>query len=72
LVHSHFAENADLESMMKSFSGNGIEAMKETKKLLNEIANADWAKQKQLTTKVISERRTSVEGQERLKKFLQK
>jgi methylglutaconyl-CoA hydratase len=72
LVHSHFSDNADIETMMKYFSGNGIEAMKETKKLLNEISDADWAKQKQLTTKVISERRTSAEGQERLKKFLQK
>jgi methylglutaconyl-CoA hydratase len=46
--------------------------LKETKKLLNEIKNADWTKQKHLTTKVISERRMSSEGQERLKKFLEK
>ncbi|MFZ3231223.1 MAG: enoyl-CoA hydratase-related protein, partial [Pseudobdellovibrio sp.] len=72
LVHSEFAGNADLVSIAKVFSGNGLEAMKETKKLLNEIQAADWAKQKKLTTKVISERRMSLEGQTRLNKFLEK
>lgn len=72
LVHSTFMGVADLPTLTKSISANGIEAMKETKKLLNEIANADWSTQKKITTKVISERRMSVEGQERLKSFLDK
>lgn len=72
LAHSSFSGAADLIAIGKTFSANGLEGMKETKKLLNEIENADWAKQKHLTTKVISERRMSVEGQGRLKKFLEK
>ncbi|MBC7467397.1 MAG: enoyl-CoA hydratase/isomerase family protein [Bdellovibrio sp.] len=72
LTHSTFTGTADLVTLMKSISTNGIEAMKETKKLLNEISKADWPSQKKITTKVISERRMSAEGQERLKKFVEK
>lgn len=56
---------------VKKFSGLGIEALRETKKLLNQL-NVSWSEQKKLTTKVISERRMSHEGQERLKTFLKK
>lgn len=57
----------------KKFSSNGKEAMKATKKLLNSLTGAlSWEDQKALTTKVISERRMSLEGQERLKKFFTK
>jgi len=72
LTHSSFNGAADLIALSKSISANGIEAMKETKKLLNDIKKADWPTQKKLTTKVISERRMSSEGQERLKKFVEK
>lgn len=72
LCHTKFSGAADVSAMMKTFIANGTEAMKATKKLLNEISNADWVTQKKLTTKVISERRMSNEGQERLKKFLDK
>lgn len=60
----------------RKFSGLGLEAIRETKKLLNSIdiskAGSSWAKQKKLTTTVISERRMSKEGQELLKAFLNK
>lgn len=60
----------------RKFSGLGLEAIRETKKLLNTIeiskAGSSWAKQKKLTTTVISERRMSKEGQELLKAFLSK
>ncbi len=58
---------------IKNFSNNGADAMKETKKLLNEIEGGlSWIDQKRLTTKVISERRVSAEAQARLKIFLDK
>ncbi len=72
LIHRRFhSDMADL-AILENFEDNGIEAMRETKKLLNQIANASWAEQKKLTTTVISQRRTSVEAQARLKKFLDK
>ena len=72
LVHSTFSGVFDLEKSLKNFSSNGTEAMRETKKLLNQLSGSDWDKQKKLTTTVISERRMSAEGQERLKKFVDK
>lgn len=61
---------------VRKYSALGTEAIRETKKLLNEIElsknTISWGKQKALTTKVISERRMSVEGQARLKDFLNK
>lgn len=60
----------------KKFSALGAEATRETKKLLNNIEKSksekSWSEQKKLTTTVISERRMSKEGQERLKAFLNK
>ena len=61
---------------VRKFSQLGLEATRETKKLLNNIeiskAGSSWATQKKLTTTVISERRMSKEGQELLKGFLNK
>ncbi len=58
---------------IKKFSGNGLEAMRETKKLLNQITERpSWDDQERLTTRVISERRVSAEAQARLKKFIEK
>jgi methylglutaconyl-CoA hydratase len=73
LVHE-LVDGADgwMDSM-KKFSANGLEAMRETKKLVNQIsAGPAWAEQKKLTTKVISERRVGAEAQARLKKFIEK
>ncbi len=72
LVHAIYKGQYDRAQLAKQFSANGTEAMRETKKLLNSIANENWQQQKMLTTKVISERRVSAEGQNRLKKFLAK
>lgn len=58
---------------IRKFSGNGLEAMRETKKLLNQITERpSWDDQERLTTRVISERRVSAEAQARLKKFIDK
>lgn len=62
-----------LAECLKKFTSNGPIAMKETKKLLNKLRQPmGWQHQKQLTTQVISQRRMSPEGQERLKKFIEK
>ncbi len=73
LAQQTFAEPIDLSVVVKKFSGNGIEAMKETKKLLNLIFNkTNKDELKKNCTKVISERRVSAEGQSRIKAYLNK
>ena len=72
LVQAAFSRSIDLENSLKQFSLNAIEAMRETKKLLNQISTASWSEQKKLTTQVISERRISAEGQSFLQKFIEK
>lgn len=71
LIHRIFSNEVDDSDILNIFSKNGSEAMRETKKLLNKLmkTNEDLAK-KQNCIRVISERRVSLEGQERLKKFL--
>ena len=70
LVHAIYKGPYERAHLAKQFTANGLEAMRETKKLLNLISNQTWQQQKVSTTKVISERRTSAEGQERLRNFL--
>lgn len=73
IVNQSFVDKIDDDGVIKLFSANGTEAMRETKKLLNALlTNRDKEFRKNLCTQVISERRISVEGQERLKKFLNK
>lgn len=63
--------NIEISDVVKTFSENGIEAMKETKKLLNSLLNIkNFSEQKNLCTRVISERRLSAEAQDRMKNFL--
>ena len=74
LVHHilDFSEVSMLQGI-KKFLMNGPQAMIETKKLLNALKmHPSWSEQKKLTTQVISQRRVSSEGQERLKKFIEK
>ncbi len=72
LVHGTFNDTFDRDALMKNFAENGLEAMRETKGLLNQISEKTWVEQKKLTTKVISERRMSAEGQKKLNNFLAK
>jgi methylglutaconyl-CoA hydratase len=72
LVHNRFFNVLGDDDIFATFSSNGLEAMKATKKLLNQIQTANWDEQKKLTTTVISERRISAEGQEKLKLFFDK
>ena len=74
LVHKHYTgQTVDMADIIKPFAANGKEAMQETKKLLNQLLvskNSD--ERKNLCADVITGRRMSNEGQERLKKFLAK
>ncbi len=72
LVHSLFEGAFEPWQMSQKFSAHGLEALRETKKLLNSLTNLNWSEQKNLTTTVISERRISAEGQARLNDFLSK
>lgn len=64
--------NDFLRDTIDQFGKNGPEGVKATKKLLNDLATLPAAKVKGHTVKVIAERRTSKEGQEGLKAFLEK
>ncbi|MGZ3690574.1 MAG: enoyl-CoA hydratase-related protein [Pseudobdellovibrio sp.] len=73
MVHKSFEEKMSIEEILKNFSANGLEAMRATKKLLNELLQtADIENRKNACAVVITERRMSQEGQIRLKKFLAK
>ena len=72
LVHAVFHGAFDQAKASEIFSTQGAEALRATKKLLNSLPQLNWAEQKNLTTTVISERRSSAEGQTRLKNFLSK
>ncbi len=61
-----------IQKYLNEYMVGGPEAMRETKKLLNEILWLDADGQKEKTTKVIAERRVSREGQEGLQSFLDK
>lgn len=73
---NEIAANTDfttrLEHILKQYKECGPEAVRETKKLLNDIPELSWADQKKRTSQLIAERRVSAEGQEGLKSFLEK
>lgn len=61
-----------LVQILKTFKEAGPEAVRETKKLLNDLPHLDLLGKKERTTRLIAERRVSSEGQEGLKSFLDK
>lgn len=61
-----------VQRILHNYLQCGPEAVRETKKLLNNLSDMTWAQQKESTTTLIAERRASVEGQEGLKSFLEK
>jgi len=61
-----------LEHVLKQYKECGPEAVRETKKLLNDLPNLSWQDQAKRTSQLIAERRVSAEGQEGLKSFLEK
>ncbi|MEK2689141.1 enoyl-CoA hydratase-related protein [Bdellovibrio sp. GT3] len=61
-----------LQKVLANYRQVGPEAVRETKRLLNDIANLTWEQLRDRTTHLIAERRASDEGQEGLKSFLEK
>jgi methylglutaconyl-CoA hydratase len=61
-----------LEHILRAYKECGPEAVRETKKLLNDLPNLSWDDQRKRTTQLIAERRVSAEGQEGLMSFLEK
>lgn len=61
-----------LEHLLKQYKECGPEAVRATKKLLNDLPELSWQEQRQRTSALIAERRVSAEGQEGLKSFLAK
>jgi methylglutaconyl-CoA hydratase len=61
-----------LQRVLQPYMQAGPEAVRETKKLLNNLESFTWKQQKEATAKVIAERRASPEGQEGLRAFLEK
>lgn len=62
-----------VDQTLQALKQNGLEGVRSTKSLLRQVSEVgDWQKCRELTTKVIAERRVSDEGQEGLKGFLEK
>lgn len=70
VAESHLAEA--LSRIVRQFSEGGPEAVRDTKKLVRQMSALTWEQAKTETCRVISERRTSTEGQEGLKSFFDK
>jgi len=61
-----------VEQTLKTLNDCGPQAVRATKKLMDQVLNYDIESMKDLTTKAISDVRVSSEGQEGLKSFLEK
>lgn len=76
LIH-HKGDDASVDvfvaSVVKTLVNNGPEAVRATKGLIRSMGEtSDWSKRREITTRVIAERRVSAEGQEGLRGFLEK
>jgi methylglutaconyl-CoA hydratase len=73
LVGSEAEVDAFITSTVGQFMQNGPEAVRATKGLLRAVGEmTDWSRRRELTTRLISERRVSDEGQEGIRGFLEK
>ncbi len=71
LIQRIYSTKIEDSEVVKKFSTNGTEAMKETKKLINSLLhNKSPSEQRDYCSRVITERRMSQEAQLRMKKFL--
>ena len=71
-VVGHGEGHTALQKTLQPYLQAGPQAVRETKKLLNNLESLNWKQQKEATAKVIAERRASPEGQEGLRAFLEK
>lgn len=61
-----------VHSVAEALKANGPEAVSYCKRLIDEVSGLDWEKTVDITTRRIAERRSSTEGQEGMKSFLEK
>lgn len=66
------ALDRQIASVAQSLCGNGPEALSQCKVLIEQVCRTDWERAVDITTKLIADRRTSKEGQEGMKAFLEK
>jgi len=64
--------DARVDAILDSLLANGPEAMALCKVLIGQVCHTDWDRAVDITTKMIAERRSSKEGQEGMKAFLEK
>lgn len=64
--------HAAVQRVLHNYLQCGSQAVRATKKLLNEISGMTWQQQREATTNLIAELRAGEEGQEGLKSFLEK
>ncbi len=60
----------EVQKLLHKYLDGGPEAVRETKKLMNQFYLSSWEEYKERSCKVISERRISREGQDGLRSFL--
>ncbi len=76
LVSEVVANEAELDGaiakLIDEIRKNGPEAVKASKRIIDEVMPVDWERVQATTTRRIAERRVSEEGQEGLKSFLEK
>ena len=66
------ALDACIESLLDALLANGPESLAHCKVLIEKVCHTEWERAVDLTTKMIAERRSSREGQEGMKAFLEK
>jgi len=73
LVHHRVPDgeaHREVQKLLHKYLEGGPEAVRETKKLINQSYWSNWEEQKERSCKLIAERRVSREGQDGLRSFL--
>ena len=66
------ALDARVDVLINALLANGPEAVAQCKVLIEQVCHVEWSRAVDITTKMIAERRSSREGQEGMKAFLEK
>jgi methylglutaconyl-CoA hydratase len=61
-----------ISNIIQALCANAPEALSQSKVLIEQVIHFDWERAVDITTKMIAERRISMEGQEGMKAFLEK
>jgi methylglutaconyl-CoA hydratase len=72
IVRDANALDAAVDRLIEALLNNGPEAVAHCKVLIEQVCHMEWNRAVDITTKMIAERRSSREGQEGMKAFLEK